>query len=234
MEKVVRSILKSSYFTSGILILLGLLLFIKSDDTIVAISYLIGGVVIVLGVLALIRFFRNKDIDFTNSFNIIYGVITIVFGVFILSNPKMIASIIPVVIGIWVIIKSSFKIAYAMELKNINSSIWKNALIISILSALVGVFMLFNPFKTSVLVFRIIGAVIIVYAVLDIISTVQLKKSFNSYDDKNDDDISNLKNTISDNNSVDEDIVDAEVEEINDSSKRNKTKKASKKRKKDK
>ena len=45
MEKIIKSIVKSSIFTSGILILLGLLLFIKSDDTIVAISYLVGGAI---------------------------------------------------------------------------------------------------------------------------------------------------------------------------------------------
>ena len=61
MEKIIKSIVKSSIFTSGILILLGLLLFIKSDDTIVAISYLVGGAIIILGILAFINFFKKKN-----------------------------------------------------------------------------------------------------------------------------------------------------------------------------
>ena len=184
MEKIIKSIVKSSIFTSGILILLGLLLFIKSDDTIVAISYLVGGAIIILGILAFINFFKKKNSDFVSSFDIIYGMITVVFGIFILSNPKMVATIIPFIIGGWVLIKSSFKIAYAIELKNVENVIWKNVLVTSIISALVGVIMIFNPFKTSVVVFKIIGAAIIVYAILDIISTIQLKKNVDEFSEK--------------------------------------------------
>lgn len=80
MEKIIKSIVKSSIFTSGILILLGLLLFIKSDDTIVAISYLVGGAIIILGILAFINFFKKKNSDFVSSFDIIYGMITVEIG----------------------------------------------------------------------------------------------------------------------------------------------------------
>ena len=184
MEKIIKSIVKSSIFTSGILILLGLLLFIKSDDTIVAISYLVGGAIIILGILAFINFFKKKNSDFVSSFDIIYGMITVVFGIFILSNPKMVATIIPFIIGGWVLIKSSFKIAYAIELKNVENVIWKNVLVNYIISELVGVIMIFNPFKTSVVVFKIIGAAIIVYAILDIISTIQLKKNVDEFSEK--------------------------------------------------
>lgn len=222
MEKIIKSIVKSSIFTSGILILLGLLLFIKSDDTIVAISYLVGGAIIILGILAFINFFKKKNSDFVSSFDIIYGMITVVFGIFILSNPKMVATIIPFIIGGWVLIKSSFKIAYAIELKNV---IWKNVLVTSIISALVGVIMIFNPFKTSVVVFKIIGAAIIVYAILDIISTIQLKKNVDEFSEK----VGN-SSMISDED--DTTIVDAEIEEI-DKKTTSKSKKRKKKNNKD-
>ena len=207
MEKIIKSIVKSSIFTSGILILLGLLLFIKSDDTIVAISYLVGGAIIILGILAFINFFKKKNSDFVSSFDIIYGMITVVFGIFILSNPKMVATIIPFIIGGWVLIKSSFKIAYAIELKNMENVIWKNVLVTSIISALVGVIMIFNPFKTSVVVFKIIGAAIIVYAILDIISTIQLKKNVDEFSEK-------VGNSSMISDEEDTTIVDAEIEEI--------------------
>ena len=225
MEKIIKSIVKSSIFTSGILILLGLLLFIKSDDTIVAISYLVGGAIIILGILAFINFFKKKNSDFVSSFDIIYGMITVVFGIFILSNPKMVATIIPFIIGGWVLIKSSFKIAYAIELKNVENVIWKNVLVTSIISALVGVIMIFNPFKTSVVVFKIIGAAIIVYAILDIISTIQLKKNVDEFSEK-------VGNSSMISDEEDTTIVDAEIEEI-DKKTTAKSKKGKKKNNKD-
>lgn len=200
-----KSIVKSSFFTTFILLILGILLFIKSDDTIVAISYMVGGAIIVLGVLALVRFFTAKDKDFTSSFDVVYGIVTVIAGIFVLSNPKMIASVIPFIIGLCILIKSSFKIAYALDLKKYEIGIWKQTLITSIISAMVGIIMLFNPFKTSVVVFKIIGAGIIIYSILDIISTFQLRSS----------DIGNKTTSIEVTSTVEdyEDISDAEIVE---------------------
>ncbi len=205
MEKIMKSIVKSSFFTTFILLILGILLFIKSDDTIVAISYMVGGAIIVLGVLALVRFFTAKDKDFTSSFDVVYGIVTVIAGIFVLSNPKMIASVIPFIIGLCILIKSSFKIAYALDLKKYEIGIWKQTLITSIISAMVGIIMLFNPFKTSVVVFKIIGAGIIIYSILDIISTFQLRSS----------DIGNKTTSIEVTSTVEdyEDISDAEIVE---------------------
>ena len=207
MEKFINSILKSSFISSSILFVLGLLLFLKSDDTIVAISYLIGGTIIVLGVIALIKFLRS-DKTVVNSFDIVYGIITIVFGIFIISNPTLVATVIPFIIGAWVLIKSSIKITYSMELKSVNSPIWKSALITSIISALVGVLMIFNPFRTSVVVFKIIGAAILVYAIMDIVSTIQLKRSTSTF--YNNKEETEIKNQITTEN----EIVEADIEEI--------------------
>lgn len=208
MEKFMKSLIRGNYITSAILIVLGLLLTIRSDDTIVAISYLIGGSIIIIGVLALIKFVKNLGKSFDNSFEIIYGIITIVFGILIISNPKMVATIIPFVIGGWILIKSSFKIAYAIELKNRGSIYWKSALITSIINALVGILIVFNPFKTSVIVFKIIGIAILVYAILDIVSTIQIKKEFPKTNEEKEEDTSIEKITTS------EVIVDADIEEI--------------------
>ena len=41
-----------------------------------------------------------------------------------------------------------------------------------------GILILFNPFKTSLMVFKIIGIFIIIYSILDIISIYQIKKTF--------------------------------------------------------
>lgn len=209
MEKFMKSLLKANYITSAILIVLGLLLTIRSDDTIVAISYLIGGAIIIIGVLAIIKFTRNLGKSFDNSFEIVYGIITIVFGILILSNPKMVATIIPFFIGGWIVIKSSFKIAYAIELKNRGSEKWKPTLITSIISALVGILIVFNPFKTSVLVFKIIGISILIYAILDIVSTIQIKKAFPKTTEANEETKVEKIETI-------EEIVDADIEEIVD------------------
>ena len=95
-----------------------------------------------------------------------------------------------------------------MELKSVNSPIWKSALITSIISALVGVLMIFNPFRTSVVVFKIIGAAILVYAIMDIVSTIQLKRSTSTF--YNNKEETEIKNQITTENET----VEADIEEI--------------------
>ena len=98
-------------------------------------------------------------------------------GVIVIYNPEAIASIIPIIIGIGIVISSATKLQYAIELKENLSSQWKTTMIISIISAICGVILICNPFKGAVVIMQIIGGFIIVYSILDIISTITIKKN---------------------------------------------------------
>lgn len=178
MQKLMKSFYKSSLITSIVLLIIGTLLLFKSNDTIIAISYILGSILFVLGIIAIINFFRESSLNAYNDLNIVYGIVTIILGVLIISDPTAIATFIPFVVGLSILISSSIKLAYSIELKNDNDEIWKSTLIMSAIGALCGVLILFNPFKTSVMVFKIIGIFIIIYALLDIISVIQIKKDF--------------------------------------------------------
>lgn len=177
MEKVLKAFYKSSIITSLILLILGVLLIFESEATILSISYIIGGCLIAIGLTAIINFFRTKIKDSFTELNIVYGTVTTIAGILIIANPYVIGSFIPIVIGIGIIINSAMKLQYAFELKNIHNNMWKATMIISIISTLCGIILLFNPFAGAVILTKIIGGFIIVYAVLDIFSTYTIKKN---------------------------------------------------------
>ena len=214
MERIMKSLVKSSYITSSILILLGLVLVVKSEETLKVISYLVGGVLITLGIVAFIKFFKNSEKNIPDNFDIIYGIVTIVFGIFIIINPKLVASIIPFVLGAWILFKSAFKVAYGFELKGKNNPIWKTTLITSGISALVGIIILFNPFKTASIVFMLIGIALIAYGIMDIISTYQLKKNVADFNSKVEP-IVEADRTL-ETVEKSETVVDADIEEVTD------------------
>lgn len=177
-----KLILKSSIGTSMILMVLGLLLIFQSEATITTISYIIGAILIAAGVLALIRFIKNsKEVTTTMNLDILYGIVTIILGVIIITNPHAIASVLPIVLGIAIIINSASKLQYAFILKNDQNDLWKTTLIIAIISTICGVVLLFNPFAGAVLIMRIVGIFILVYSVLDIISTMIIKKNVDDF-----------------------------------------------------
>lgn len=229
MERIMKSLVKSSYITSSILILLGLVLVVKSEETLKVISYLVGGVLITLGIVAFIKFFKNSEKNIPDNFDIIYGIVTIVFGIFIIINPKLVASIIPFVLGAWILFKSAFKVAYGFELKGKNNPIWKTTLITSGISALVGIIILFNPFKTASIVFMLIGIALIAYGIMDIISTYQLKKNVADFNSKVEP-IVEADRTL-ETVEKSETVVDADIEEVTDNNQAEQPKKKKGKKK---
>lgn len=212
-----KTFFKSSICASIILMILGLLLIFQSEVTITTISYIIGAALIALGVLALIRFIKSaKNITEMNfNLDIIYGLVTVILGIVIITNPKAIASILPIVLGIAIVINSASKLQYAFILKNDNNDMWKTTMIIAIVSAICGVVLLFNPFAGAVLIMKIIGIFIVVYSVLDIVSTVIIKKNVDEF------------KTVIDSVEVEE----AEI--VEEKPKKKSTKKTTKKKKKD-
>ena len=229
MERIMKSLVKSSYITSSILILLGLVLVVKSEETLKVISYLVGGVLITLGIVAFIKFFKNSEKNIPDNFDIIYGIVTIVFGIFIIINPKLVASIIPFVLGAWILFKSAFKVAYGFELKGKNNPIWKPTLITSGISALVGIIIIFNPFKTASIVFMLIGIALIAYGIMDIISTYQLKKNVADFNSKVEP-IVEADRTL-ETVEKSETVVDADIEEVTDNNQEEQPKKKKGKKK---
>lgn len=180
MEKLMQKFFRSSLVTSIVLMVLGILLILQSEVTIITISYIIGTLLIALGAIAIIKFIKNINSITREDLDIVYGTVTIILGVIVIYNPEAIASIIPIIIGVGIVISSATKLQYAIELKENLSSKWKTTMIISVISAICGVILICNPFKGAVVIMQIIGGFIVIYSILDIISTITIKKNVNA------------------------------------------------------
>lgn len=166
-----------SLITSFAFVILGLFLFIRPDATITTISYIIGIILLMLGVVSIIRYFRSDYGINALDFDLVYGVLVIIAGLYLIFNPVMLATIFPIILGIWIIINSVTKFQYALVLKKIEKSDWKYTLLISFLTFMWGVILLINPLKSVLLITQVIGIFIIIYAVLDIINNFILKRN---------------------------------------------------------
>lgn len=180
MESLMKKFFKSSLFISTILIILGFLLVFKSDTTIMMISYIIGGVLVAIGILALIRYIRAGESPLErNELDIVYGIVTVIFGIIIIQSYQAVASVIPAVLGVAIIINSAGKLNYAFQLKDDENRMWKTTMVVAIISVIFGVILLFNPFEAALSIMKIIGIVIIIYALLDLISTIAIRRNVN-------------------------------------------------------
>ena len=210
MESFMSKFMRSSIFGSIALAILGVFLFIESELTIVSIAYVIGAVLVGIGIVAMLKYISNINKNIKNEIDIIYGTVTVILGIIVISNPKAIASIIPFVLGIIIVLSSATKLGYGFELRKMNSDLWVGTVVISLITMLCGVLLIFNPFAGAKFILRIVGALIFVYAVLDIISTFRIRKT-----------IKPLKKALKDNTK----IVEAEVIEDNTDVNKKKNKK---------
>ncbi len=194
---------KSSILTSTLLFCLGILLIFESEVTVITISYVIGSILVAAGTFALIRYVSvNKKGFDASELDLLYGIVTIILGILIITHPQAIASIIPIILGIAIIISSASKIQYAFNLKNNENDLWKTTMAIAIISTICGIVLLFNPFAGALLLMRIVGVFIVIYSILDIVSTYIIKKN-----------VEEFKSIAR------EDFTEAEVVEINEESK---------------
>lgn len=225
METLMKKFFRSSLISSITLLIIGILLILQSEITIITISYIIGTLLIALGAIAIIKFIKNINNIAREDLDIVYGTVTIILGVIVIYNPEAIASIIPIIIGIGIVISSATKLQYAIELKDNLNGQWKTTLIFSIVSAICGVVLICNPFKGAVIIMQIIGGVIVAYSILDIISTITIKKNVSAIHQA-------IDGTINDAEVVNEENIEANVENEETPSNEDKSKKKKKKNKK--
>lgn len=177
MSNFMKRLYRSSLLTSIVAAFVGLMLIIASTEIIIAISYSVGAVLIALGVIGIISYIKELNTEESEQLDLVYGIITIILGAIVIRNPEAIASIIPIVFGLVMIISSSIKINYALNMKSKNNDLWKSTLILALLTTLCGVLLIFRPFEGADLIAKIIGAIILSYAILDIISTITIKRN---------------------------------------------------------
>ena len=213
MESLMKKFFRSSLITSIFLIVLGFLLIFQSDAIIYSISYVIGGILVAIGVLAIIKFIQSTNNAQKSELDIVYGIVSVILGIIVIKNPTAIASIIPIILGISIIISSATKLQYAFELKANGNSLWKTTMVISIISTLCGIVLLFNPFKAISSFTKVVGIFIVIYSILDMISTFTIKRNVKMFQKSLEEGITEAI------------VINEELEKENSNTKKNKSKK---------
>ena len=183
MNKIIKKLFKSSIISSIALLAFAILLIFQSEATIITTSYIIGSLLVALGVVAVLKFFRHMKETMGNDLDIVYGLVCIILGVLVIKNPEAIASVIPFVLGLVIIINSATKMQYSIELHKEKNELWLSTLILSLIMVVCGIVLVFNPFKGAVLLTRIIGIFVLIYSVLDLISTFVISRTFREIQD---------------------------------------------------
>lgn len=174
MKDMLKKTTNKNMITSIIILLFGIFIFIKPDTTVKTISFLLGIILLISGINNIVGAFNNKES--INDLNIAIGIIIIVASLVLFFNPTIIASIIPLIVGIYMIISSAFKLQYLYSLKSLTNKWDTSVVIIAIVTLILGVLLVFNPFGGVIAITKLIGIFLVIYAILDIVNNINIKK----------------------------------------------------------
>ena len=177
MNNFMSKFFKTSVFSAIGLAILGILLVFESELTIVSISYVIGAILVAIGALAIINYINDMKKNVKNELDIVYGIGMTILGIIVISNPKGVASIIPFILGVLIIINSAAKLQYSLELKKDNNNLWNSTMILSLITLLCGILLVFNPFRGAEFITKVVGIILFIYAITDIISSLRIRKT---------------------------------------------------------
>lgn len=175
--------IRSNWIASSIAtIIIGLILLLFPTVTLNFISYCLGAVALVMGVIRTVRYFRqDHTYPFLFQSDLVVGLITIGLGIFMMTQPKTVISLIPHIFGILVAGCGVGNILRAMDAKKAGLSQWGFLLGLAIISVVLGVLIMFNPFGALELVVTIIGGGLIYEGATDLFTTLLLGKRIDAW-----------------------------------------------------
>lgn len=157
MKSIIQDMKQNYFINAVIMVVLGLVLVIWPQVLGVMLCYLLGGALILMGVIQLIGFLRGERLGFYNKFNMFMGIVLVLLGLWICTQPHIVLSIIPVVVGIIVVIHGLMDIQYTLDIKKAGNAKWWIALIAAIITLIIGLLLVCNPFTAYEITMVLLG-----------------------------------------------------------------------------
>ena len=151
---------------------LGIFLLMVPGTALNIVCYALGGVVLACAAVQLIRYFAVERGVFQSQLTLISGLVCLGLGAFLIIRSDIVVRILPIVFGLFVIFDSLGRIQNALELRRCKYSSWKGFLLLAVLSIVLGIVMILDPFGTMETLVMAIGVILIIEGALNLLSAL--------------------------------------------------------------
>lgn len=158
-----------------VLVLLAFFVFRHPLNALIGVAIFIGISLLITGILQ-----TGVSIGFRNTFPnwgwvLAGGLIDIVFGFVLLSNPVLTASTLPFVVGFWIIVSGIMSFADSFQSKKDGNSLWGLSMLGGLLSIVIGYFIMSNILVGALAITTWMGIGFLVVGIVNIVVGVKLK-----------------------------------------------------------
>lgn len=170
--------IKTNAIISAILyVLLGLAMLLRPELSTTVLCTALGVVLILRGLSDILDFVFHRDGTLYYSLHLVAGIVLSSVGVWLVTQPNLIAVVIPLVIGVLILFHGLKNLGDAVTLRKNQSPRAMAALILAFVTIALGALLVHNPFSAFSTVVRIIGIVLIYDGVSDLWITSEVSKA---------------------------------------------------------
>lgn len=175
LEKEFDKMLFKEMVFSVIFAILGVIIIAKSEMTNKVVGILIGIFLLLFGIYYIYTAFERNRLKLFH-YNYLFGILSILLGIFIIFNPFSIINFLNILLGIWLIEESVKKFVYFLYLRRENAPFKSVLILSSVLLMFLGIMLLFNPFTTMVIT-KTVGMFILLYNLVNLSDLVLLRRN---------------------------------------------------------
>lgn len=162
IEKKVKSYLSTAMGYAVLMAILGLVLLVFPDASLNIIRWGLSIGLIIIGIWMIITDITRRSVLSMFS-GAIGGVLALVMGFVIILYPRIL-DIIPILLGVWMIVSSTFSLRLTSSLRGSSSSSYFASLLTNTITILCGIILILNPTDSSVALIALLGVIALVYA----------------------------------------------------------------------
>ena len=162
-------------------LILGVVLILWPTIVMDIICYAFGAILLLYGIFAIVGFYRSEDRKGSAFLGLFLGIVAAAIGAVMVIYPPLIQGVIPVILGLYIAIDALLSVKRTLELQRMDYSHWNINLILSLVSAGLGIFVVFHPLLAEAALFRVIGIVLLYAGVSDLWTIFQLSQWTKEY-----------------------------------------------------
>lgn len=176
MSSFMKTVQTNAIVQAVLFMVLGLVLMFVPDITLVTIVYLLAAIFAVSGLVSIFAYMREGSPSYKMSGALTTGIFLIVVALVMFAFPAAVAGFFSMLLGAVLILCGVANMVRSAGLREFGGNAWIAYTVLSLIVAIGGVVIIWNPFETTVVFVIVLGALLFVNGVSDLIVELSVRR----------------------------------------------------------
>lgn len=174
IKEWIKKYQKTSMLTSILMMILSIFLMIKPLESLKFVVMIFAAITLIDGIIHIISYLKIPKDSRMMSFSFLEGMLETLAAILIFFNWQTLLSFLPIMIGVWIIIKSLLRVQIALNLRDFPHSNWQFMLGLAILLIVLGILIILDPFGTILTLTTLTGIILFLSEIINLIEDIYI------------------------------------------------------------